>query len=282
MTLVSPIAPPSAMGDRFDPRYLTDEDLEDVSSFTGLDIEHCRARIEGYSVTEMAATWRAADPRGSADLLAFYKSAELYIWEQLQWHASPDREPYWRALEQLVESFPPTRGYRRVLDFGAGIGSDALFLATHGYDITLVDVDGPAFRFARHRFKRRGLRARFFESRGMLPKPDSEYDIVISFDVFEHLTDPLLGARRLVAALQPGGVLVQTGSFVDEGNQPCHLREGIDRFSDGRWERYLTGLGLSGGIGGVFVKSRFPVSALQRVRYWGWRTTGLWISRAPR
>jgi 2-polyprenyl-3-methyl-5-hydroxy-6-metoxy-1,4-benzoquinol methylase len=276
-----PIAPAFGPVERFDPRYISDQDLAELSSFTRRSREECLDRVKQYSMAELAEAWRAADPHGPNEVLDFYSSTDLYIWEQMQWHASPDRSPYWRALQALVRDFPPA-GHRRVLEFGAGIGTDGLFLATQGYTVTLVDVDGPAFRFARHRFERRGLSARFVESRSMLPKPDAEYDVVVCFDVFEHLPDPLEAARRLVSALRPGGVLLETGSFVDEGLHPCHIHDGIRRFGEGRWEIYLAGVGLRGGGMGLFIKPGIGVALIQRLRFLTWRATGLWLSRTPR
>jgi 2-polyprenyl-3-methyl-5-hydroxy-6-metoxy-1,4-benzoquinol methylase len=98
-------------------------------------------------------------------------------------------------LQQLVSRFPPDAGYRRKLEFGAGIGTDALYLASEGYEVTLVDVEGPAFRFAKHRFDRRGIAARFVNANSPLPAPNATYDVGVSFDVFEHLPDPLEAAR---------------------------------------------------------------------------------------
>lgn len=273
--------PPVVPVERFDPRYLTEEDLDDASSFTGLSREACLQRIHNYSITELATAWREADPRTPEEMMYFYASTQLYVWEQLQWHASPDRGRYWRALEQVVDRFPADAGYRRVLDFGAGIGTDALYLASHGYDVTLVDVDCPAFAFARHRFKRRRLPGRFIRSTSPLPRPDRTYDVVVSFDVFEHLPDPLEAARRLVTSLRAGGLLLQTGSFVDDGHQPCHLREGVHRFGGARWGIYLAGLGLRGIGPTLLMKARGGQAFAQRARFAVWRATGLWLSRIP-
>jgi len=277
-----PVEPPSDLEDRFDPRYLTEDDLADLSSFTGRSVDECLTRVRNYSWSEMAEAWRRADPREPEEILGFYRSTDLYVWEQAQWHASPDRRPYWKGLQVLLRDFPPGRGFHRVLDFGAGIGTDGLFLASHGYEVTLVDVDGPAFRFAMHRFERRGLPARFLVSRSMLPQPDADYDVVVSFDVFEHLPDPLGAARRLVNALRPGGVLLQSGGFVDEEHYPCHLSDGIRRFGNGRWDRYLIGMGLRGRGPGLYVRPGLTVSTVQRLRSWVWRVTGLWLARTPR
>ncbi len=278
-----PIQPPDfRVLRRFDPEFLTDEDLEDLASFTGMDVDECRHRVESYSLEEHAERWRAEPPQTADELLAFYNSTDLYLWELMQWHASRERAPYWEALTYLAEHYPPEAGYRRVYDFGCGVGTDALYLASKGYDVTLVDVDGPAFQFAQHRFERRGLAARFVESRSTLPEPAGEYDVAICFDMFEHLPEPLEAARRLVAALRPGGLLFEQSTFDFEAVHPCHLNGGINRYSGSRWRLHLAGLGLKPIAPFVLQKSDGFRRNVEAVRYRLWRLSGLWISRVGR
>jgi SAM-dependent methyltransferase len=147
--------------------------------------------------------------------------------------------------------------------------------------VTLVDVDGPAFRFARHRFERRGLPGRFVESKSPLPEPNEVYDVALCFDVFEHLPDPLEAARRLVAALRPGGLLVEQASFGYEDIHPCHLSAGSQRFAGGRWSMNLAGLGLRYVAPLISRKAAGWEQRLQRVRYFLWKRTGLWLTYLP-
>jgi len=274
---------PAAAPLRFDPVYLTDADLEDLSTFTGMSHEACRERLRTYSMAEMADAWRRADPKNPEQIIEFYSTTDLYIWELMQWHASPARLGYWHALAELVRRWPPRDGYRRVLDFGCGVGTDALFLASQGYDVTLVDVPGLTFEFARHRFRRRSLAARFVESRVPLPEPDGTYDVVVCFDVFEHLPDPLEAARRLVAALRPAGIMLQQAAFEDDGTHPCHLNGNVQRFAGLRWHIHMAGLGLiSAGSLKTYRKAVGLLAYAQRARYRVWRATGWWLSRIPR
>ncbi|MFA5786451.1 MAG: class I SAM-dependent methyltransferase [Actinomycetota bacterium] len=273
-----PIKPPSPEQlCRVDPVYLTEDDLEELSTFTGMTKEVCRERVRSYSTEDMASAWRRVCPKTPKEILEFYQSEELYVWELAQWHASSARNPYWNALEQFCTRHPPGAGFRRVYDFGCGIGTDALFLATRGYDVTIVDVDGPASRFARHRFARHRLPARFVESRSVLPEPDGLYDAVVCFDVFEHLPDPLEAARRLVAALRPGGILVQQSTFGDDGLYPCHLPEGVRRFGGTRWHMYLAGLGLRAETSCLYRKVTGWERLAQRVRFKVAKRTGMWV-----
>ena len=80
--------------DRFDPIYVTSDDLDDLATFTGLSREACLKRLQGYSSAEMVGAWRRADPRTIGDILRFYQSTDLYVWELMQWHTSPSRRPY--------------------------------------------------------------------------------------------------------------------------------------------------------------------------------------------
>ncbi len=275
-----PVKPPRFdLPRRFNPVFVTNEDLEDLASFTGMDPEECLARLHAYSAAELADAWRRAAPKSSSEILEFYRSTDLYIWDLMQWHASAERQPYWEALSYFVEHYPPQAGWARVYDFGCGVGTDGLYLASSGYRVTLVDVDGPAFRFARHRLERHGLKATFIASRPPLPEPDALYDAVVCFDVFEHLPDPLEAARRLVGALRPGGLCIQQGTFGDGGDHPCHLAGGVRRFAGLRWHIHLAGLGLKNVSGMLYRRGSTLERAAQRARYTLWLMTRMWLVR---
>ncbi len=277
-----PIAPPEVSRVSFDPIFVTYDDLEDLSTFTGMTIEECRDRLQSYSMQEHSDAWRRANPRTPEEILDFYRSTDLYVWELMQWHASVDRLPYWEALKTFVQRFPPRAGYRRVLDFGCGVGTDGLYLASHGYDVTLVDVDGPAFRFAKHRFARRGLHATFRESRSIVPEVAAEYDVVLCLDVFEHLPDPLEAVQRLVGALRDQGILLQEAAFDAGDSRPCHLAEGRRRFGGLRWGVELAALGLRSDAPLLYRKTAGWERMVQRMRYAVWARTGVWVSRVVR
>lgn len=268
-----PLSPPAPTS--FEPVFLSEDDVEDLSSFTGMSREECRERLRSYTLAEHAEAWERADPKTPEELLDFYRSTDLYVWELMQWHASAERLPYWEALSTFAARFSSSNGYRRVYDFGCGVGTDGLFLALRGYEVTLVDVGGPAFRFAQHRFERRGLSARFVESRSSLPEPTEIYDAAVCFDVFEHLPDPLVAARRLISALRPDGILLQEAAY--ERTRPCHLTEGIRRFGGLRWYIHLAGLGLRTEGPLLYRKVTGFERLARRAAFELWRRTGLWV-----
>jgi len=262
---------------RFDPQFFTEDDLADLASFTGMSTDQCLERVLSYSMDEMAHAWEIARPSSPSEVIDFYRATDLYVWEQMQWHSSLARAPYWEALRSFAESYPPSSEFSTIFDFGSGIGTDALFLAQRGYDVTAVDVDGPAFAFAKHRFDRRNVRCRFIESMSEIPDPRGLFDAAICFDVFEHLSDPLGAARSLIDGLRSGGVLLQQATFTDTGVHPCHLKSGIDRFSGLRWHISLAGMGMKSERPLEYVKCQGFSRWIQKSRHDLWRTTGLWF-----
>jgi len=265
---------------RFDPQYITEDDLADLSSFTGMTADDCLERLRDYSSNELADAWRGKNPSSPSEIMEFYRSTDSYVWELMQWHASAARAPYWDALYSFVDYHPSSSGFRCVFDFGCGIGTDALFLAERGYEVTAVDVDGPALEFARHRFAQRGLHAQFVESTSEIPEPGQLFDAAVCFDVFEHLSDPLTAAQALVDGLRPGGILLQQGAFGDDEVRPCHLKTGIERFSGLRWHIHLAGMGMKHENSLNYLKCAGLRRWLQRGRYGLWRATGLWLIKA--
>jgi SAM-dependent methyltransferase len=264
---------------RFDPQYITEDDLADLASFTGMGTDECLERVRSYSMTEMAKAWEAVNPTSPSEVMAFYQTTDLYVWELMQWHSSAARTPYWDALVHFAELHPSSDGFRLVFDFGCGIGTDALFLAQRGYAVTAVDVDGPAFAFAQHRLARRGLDCRFVVSTSPIPHPDELFDAAICFDVFEHLSDPLEAARSLVGGLRPRGILIQQAGFGDDGVHPCHLRSGIECFSGLRWHINLVGMGMRNEGSLNYVKCANPDRWIQKARFGLWKMTGLWVTK---
>lgn len=275
-----PIVPPVFDAPHaFEPRFVTADDVEDLSTYSGMTPKACLERLHSYSPNELAEAWHRTNPTTTHEILQFYRTTDLYVWDLMQWHASPARRSYWEALTTFATKFGPEAGYRTVYDFGCGVGTDALFLASRGYRVTAVDVDGPAFRFAQHRFERRGMRASFIKSDSALPRPNGIFDAVVCFDVFEHLDDPLKAAGVLVNALRPGGILAQTGSFEDAGVHPCHLANGVQRFGGIKWHIHLAGLGLRHETSLLYRKEWASVGLVQRIRFWLWRATGFWLIR---
>lgn len=100
---------------------------------------------------------------------------------------------------------------RRALDAGCGVGHNAFLLRELGYRVTAADASDYAIQRARERAVQTGTsgvewRVVDFD-RDRLP---GEFDLVICWEVIEHVRDPRAVLEKLYGALAPGGVLVIT------------------------------------------------------------------------
>ena len=100
------------------------------------------------------------------------------------------------AREQLIDG-------GSVLDVGCGDGSIAEGVidkagAYYGIDVSSVAIEAASKRLPQGTFENRGVETVEGENR---------FDLVMAFEVIEHLADPDLVLSRIHALLKPGGVL---------------------------------------------------------------------------
>jgi SAM-dependent methyltransferase len=240
--------------------------LRDLSTFFEMELPVCQERLDRYRMSEMAEEWHKANPRTPEDMRHFYQETELYIWELSKWHASRSHDEYKRRVTRAIELFPPTT-HPRVLDYGAGIATASLEFAKAGYDVTIADVPGKTQAFAKHRFKRRGLDCSVLEVTKDIPALPREYDIVVSFDVLEHLPDAERVLRLLVSALRVGGAALIVAAFADPGDHPQHLLSNRERFSRVPWEWALAGVGLRDTPDKILIKASLLWAAPRKLRW---------------
>jgi len=119
---------------------------------------------------------------------------------------------------------------RPVLDYGGGIGQQALFLAARGWQVGFADL-GETAAFAEWRFERAAIwasretwragRVRCFTPHGALMHHG--WGAIMALDVVEHIPDPVGLLRRFDASLAPDGVLWLTRHSFRP--YPTHLPE---------------------------------------------------------
>ena len=135
------------------------------------------------------------EPTGERMILEHYKSSpEDYVIYLL--HV---------ATYDFAEQF--TKG-KCVLDYGCGSGYGAARIAQSADHVTAVDVADDAISYARTQFPARNLEFRTIDPLKPLPFTNGSFDTVLSFQVFEHVSDTESYLSEIRRVLRPGGRLV--------------------------------------------------------------------------
>ncbi|TVS09585.1 MAG: class I SAM-dependent methyltransferase [Planctomycetaceae bacterium] len=154
------------------------------------------------------------------------------------------RRPGWdigRPASQLVEAVE-SGALRpgRIIELGCGLGSDAIYLAQQGFDVTAIDIAATALARAREKAEAAGLRIRWVLADVVRPPNLPPFDYVYDRGCYHGLRrQHAAGYVEVLARLsQPGTrILILAGSDKDqrEGGPPQVKEEEIrgdftDRF----------------------------------------------------
>jgi SAM-dependent methyltransferase len=101
---------------------------------------------------------------------------------QIPWHSDePDKE-----FVELIES--GTISLSSVLDVGCGAGTDAIYLASKGGDVTAIDISHEAIKIARERAAKAGAEVNFIVGDFLDTKFDNgSFDFVNDRGCFHHM-----------------------------------------------------------------------------------------------
>jgi 2-polyprenyl-3-methyl-5-hydroxy-6-metoxy-1,4-benzoquinol methylase len=193
--------------------------VQEAAEFLGIPLHESWRRLRGAG-ERFRDEWatRVADPSDAGALTEFYNQSDTELFELIEWHAN---DPiHYRTL--IVRDIALARTGRRHLDYGSGIGNDALTLAASGFDVTLADISDCLLAFAAWRLRRRGFTARAIDLKHSELPVDS-FDLVTCFDVLEHIPRPLDVVRAIRRALRPEGLFVMHAPFGEDPVHPMHV-----------------------------------------------------------
>src|ERR1700761_3562675 len=141
-----------------------------------------------------------------------------------------DIENYWfRRHEVVYQRLAPRCAGRDVLEAGCGEGYGADLIAGVARRVVAVDYDEAAVTHVRSRYPRVEVMQ---ANLAQLPLPDASVDVVLNFQVIEHLWDQAQFVAECARVLRPSGLLmVSTPNRItfspgrDTPVNPFHTRE---------------------------------------------------------
>ncbi|MET0452954.1 MAG: class I SAM-dependent methyltransferase [Mycobacterium sp.] len=117
-------------------------------------------------------------------------------------------ENYWfRRHEVVYQRFADRCADRDVLEAGCGEGYGADLIAAGARHVIGLDYDESAVAHVRARYPRVDMR---HGNLAELPLPDAAVDVVVNFQVIEHLWDQAQFVDECARVLRPGGVLLMS------------------------------------------------------------------------
>jgi len=152
-------------------------------------------------------------------------------------------------------------GTGRVLDLGCGTGYGSAELAAHQARVIGMDRVAPAAdpRGSGARFVRGDLRG--------LPFAGASFDLVVSFQVIEHLLDPTGYLREIARVLRPVGTLLLTtpNLLQSERENPYHVHEYEAKELSAALSRSFGRVEMLG-VAAVGPAARFQAERLRRIQ----------------
>jgi SAM-dependent methyltransferase len=138
---------------------------------------------------------------------------------------TPIARLYRRHLDRIAEAFAPPA---RLLEVGSARGVFADLARARGYRVMVTDRNSHAVAYAARHFGVPGVVGRFSDV-----DVGGPYDVITSFDVIEHVPDPVAFLTKIAALLAPGGITAV--GTPDAASPLLRAAEFAARFSGGRW-----------------------------------------------
>jgi SAM-dependent methyltransferase len=192
--------------------------LQEAAEFLDISFMEASTRLAS-AAGRFREEWGAvADTTDAAMLSKFYNLSDAGLFDLIEWHAT---DPiHYRTL--VVRDLALARPGRVYLDYGSGIGSDALVFAEAGFKVTLADISDLLMGFAAYRIRKRGFTVNTIDLKRDSVPADS-FDVVVCFDVLEHIPRPMAVVRNLRQGMRDGGLLVIHAPFGEDPDRPMHV-----------------------------------------------------------
>lgn len=214
--------------------------VDAISRFTGDPVEVVEQRLfmelidQGWNVRQDVGRYGVTPHMYNETMETLYREGTGFIYETLAYWVEPFRQTWTRSALDRLHLYASSNNKAtkdvRVLMLGDGSGNDSIVLAQHGYIVDYFDVPGSkTYEFAVHQFENSGLlhsSIRLIQAYEQCLQQD--YDVVISFEVLEHLVDPVSAIGDIRKMLKKDGIALITEGFWTFGaHVPTHLASNL-------------------------------------------------------
>ena len=206
------------------------EYIADAAEFTKVSPAEAEAELTKPNNSAMRDDWAAWEKKGPMTedrIVGFYKQTLAYIWDLGAWHLYDlsKRQSDLAMVKQMQDLHA-----KNILDFGGGVGLNAMMMARAGLDVTLADLDSKTLDFGKFRADKHGVKMKFWKTDVEKAPPDDKYDVILCLDVLEHLPKNVLHdtVDKLIKLKTPKTVIIIHAPFGKTATHPMHLDETED------------------------------------------------------